>query len=153
MSHFAKQVFLAGLLFLPLTGLAAAQDAGGGSSCQDIQPMLAERQELIAKLNSAVGTKKKQLDPKEACAIFTKLSNQGSKMIKWFDENKAWCQIPDDFVENMRKDQGNITNTRAQACKVAAQMDAARKNAQNNGAPPSWGGGVHGQYQMPKGAL
>lgn len=159
MSRFAKQVLLVGsfatLSLVMALSSASAQTApaiSGISGCQDIQLILEERKTLVEQLNKA-GSKNKQLDAKFACNIFTKLNANGNTANKWLDENKAWCQIPDDFIDGFKKDHDQVSKLRGQACKAAAEIDAARKQAQEGGGNPAWGGGLSGQYRMPKGAL
>ncbi|MEN3930346.1 hypothetical protein WJT86_04625 [Microvirga sp. W0021] len=151
MSRFAKQFLLAGFTVFSLVG-AVANASAQQSSCQDIQKMLDERKGLVEQLNKA-SAKKKQLDPQVACNVFKKLETNGTTTSKWFEANQAWCQIPDDFIQGFKKDHDQVSKLRVQACKAAAQMEAARKQAQEGGGNPAWGGGISGQYRMPKGAL
>lgn len=153
MSRFAKQVLLAGFAVFSLALTAPEASAQATSSCQDIQKILGERKSLVDQLNKA-SEKKKQLDAKFACTVFNKLNANGTIAAKWLEENKVWCQVPDDFVTGFMKDHEQVAKLRVQACKAAAQMDAARKQAQQGGnANPAWGGGLSGQYRMPKGAM
>ncbi len=150
MSRFAKQSLWAG--FAALAAMAIMPEAMAQSTCQEVQTYLEERKVLVEQLNKA-SANKKQIDPKFACNIFTRLNKNGDTTLKWFNENKAWCQIPDDFIDGFTKDHNQVAKLRTQSCNVAAQIEQQRKQAQQGGGNPAWGGGLSGQYRMPQGAL
>ena len=54
-------------------------------------------------LNKNAG-KDKKLDPRYACSAFGKLVSNGETGLKWFDANKEWCSVPDQVVENFKKE-------------------------------------------------
>ena len=158
-SRLARTGLAAGLsLPLALVALSApafAQSAG----CTDIQKHIEERKAIIARLQT-LGGKKKQVDPKEACAMFSKLVVNGATTLKWAEANKDWCGVPDGFVEGMKNDHNRATGLKGQACGAAAKQAAmerqARQQAQqggNNGGGLLGGPGLSGEYKMPQGAL
>jgi hypothetical protein len=139
---------------------AAAPAYAQSSDCQQAQKILGERQGLIQKLQSMGGKgKKKQLDPRSACTVFTQLVSNGNTGIKWMDANKDWCQVPDNFVQSFKQDHGNAVEMRGKACAAAAkmaQMEKQAREAQKNGGGGNGllgGGGLTGSYKMPQGAL
>ncbi len=134
-----------------LAALAAASPAVAQSSCQHFtQTTLPERQELIKKYN-ALG---KKPNANDACAIFTKLTANGTAGLKWLDENKDWGQVPDRFVEGFKADHAKVSDFKTQACKVAAQAAAMAKKAQEGSRSRLLGGdGLSGTQKMPQGAL
>lgn len=135
--------------------LTAAPAVAQSSICQEGAKLLSERQSLVQQLNKSAG-KDKKLDPRMACGAFGKLNTNGESILKWMETNKDWCQIPDQAVQTMRDDQGKIKDLRGQACNAAAKLAQMEKQArqqqqQQSGNP--FGGGLTGQYTMPKGAL
>lgn len=131
---------------------AAAQSA----DCQVFGQTLRERQELIQKVNG-LG---KKASPKDACALFTKLTVNGTGALKWLESNKDWCQVPDRIAEGFKADHARVTNFKGQACKAASQVAVmekkAREQAQQGGGARSGllgGDGLSGSYKMPQGAL
>ena len=156
-SRLARTGLAAGLsLPLALFTLSApvfAQSAG----CGDIQKHIEERKAIIARLQT-LGGKKKQIDAKEACAMFGKLVVNGNATLKWAEANKDWCQVPDSFVEGMKNDHNRATTMKGQACgavaKQAEMERKARQQAQQGGGGGLLGGpGLSGEYKMPQGAL
>lgn len=150
-SHLTAAFTAAGLL---MTAPAFAQSG----SCQDGQKILVERQSLVQQINKlSNGGKKKQLDPRAACGIFTKLVTNGDAGIKWLNDNKDWCQIPDQIVQNFSEDHKRAQNFKGQACQAAAKMaemeKKAKQQAQQQGNGLLGGGGLTGTYTIPKGAL
>ena len=135
-----------------LTAPASAQS----SSCMDIQKHVEERKAIIVRLQ-ALGGKKKQVDPRDACALFGKLVNNGAATLKWAEANKDWCGVPDSFVEGMKNDHGRATAMKGQACGAAAKQAAmerkARQAQQGGGGGLLGGPGLSGEYKIPQGAL
>jgi len=150
-SHLTAALAAAGIL---MAAPALAQSSG----CQDGQKILLERQNLIQQINKlSEGGKKKQLDPRAACTIFSKLATNGDAGVKWIEANKDWCQIPDQFAQNFKQDHTRAVDMKGKACQAAAkvaEMEKKAKEAQKNGGGGLLGGGgLTGSYTMPKGAL
>jgi hypothetical protein len=155
MTHFRSHLAAA----FAATGIFVAAPAlAQSSNCQDAQKFLSERQSLIQQINQlGGGGKKKQVDPREACAIFTKLTVNGTTGIKWLEANKDWCQIPEQFAEGFKQDHARSVEMKGKACQVAAKMaemeKQAKKGQQGGASGLLGGGGLTGSYTMPKGAL
>lgn len=139
-----------------LTAPAAAQSA----ACGDIQKHIEERKSLVARLQ-ALGGKKKNADPREACALFGKLVSNGTSTLKWLEANKDWCSVPESFVEGMKNDHNRASGMRGQACNVAAKQAAMERQARQQAQQQQQGGrggllggpGLSGEYKIPQGAL
>ncbi len=145
-----------------VTGLFVSAPAFAQSSvCQEGQKILQERQSLVQQINKLMdGGKKKQVDPRSACSVFTKLVTNGNAGQKWMTDNKDWCQIPDQVVEGFSKDHQRSQEIKGQACQAAAKMAEMEKRAkqqaqqaQQGGAGNKMGGGLTGTLSIPKGAL
>ena len=85
---------------------AAAIGATGGaalaqnSSCQtDFQKMMEPRQKLIERINSF---RNKRPTAGQACSTLGSLVSADQKLIGWLNENKEWCQIPDQLIEQLQ---------------------------------------------------
>lgn len=138
----------------------AAPASAQSSACQDGQKILMERQNLVKQVQALTGGgKKKQIDPRAACTIFTKLVTNGNAGSKWMTDNKDWCQIPDQVVENFSQDHKRAQDFKGQACGAAAKMAEMEKKAkqqqqqQQQQGGPRMGGGLTGTLSVPKGAL
>lgn len=131
------------------------------NACQEGQKILQERQNLVQQINKLTeGGKKKQIDPRSACTVFSKLVTNGSAGQKWMTDNKDWCQIPDQVVEGFTKDHQRSQEIKGQACGAAAKMAEMEKRAkqkaqqaQQGGMAGKMGGGLTGTLSVPKGAL
>lgn len=149
-SHLAAAIVLA-------AAFAAGPAFAQASNCQDAQKFLSERQSLIQQINKLGGEgKNKQIDPRAACGVFTKLVNNGSTGVKWLESNKAWCQVPDQFAKSFEEDHKRAVDMKSKACNAAAkvaEMERQAKKAQQQGNGLLGGGGLTGSYTMPKGAL
>jgi hypothetical protein len=131
--------------------------AQGSSSCQgDFQKVMGPRQALIERIN---GFQKKRPTADQACSILGQLVGADKRVLSWMTENKDWCQIPDELVEQLKTTSGQATKSRSQACSAASQQRAQIAKAraaqaraaqqQNGGGPAAVGSGV----RLPQGAL
>jgi hypothetical protein len=151
-SHILAAFAVAGIF---VTAPAFAQS----SACQEGQKILQERQGLIQQINKLTSSgKNKQIDPRAACSIFTKLVTNGTAGQKWMTDNKDWCQIPDQLVQSFAEDHKRSQQFKGQACGAAAKMAEMEKRAkqqqtQQGGIAGKMGGGLTGTLTVPKGAL
>ena len=152
--HACAAVFTLALLSASLgSGAALAQAAG----CGDIQPMLVQRKAIGDRISAATGGGKKQIDANRACKDFGALVSNGQTLIKWAEANKDWCQIPENFVTNVKEDHNRAIKIRGQACGAAAkqaQMEKQAREGGGGGAGGLLGGpGLSGATRLPQGAL
>ena len=160
-SHLMAAFAGAGIVMTAASSPALAQASG----CQDGQKILAERKSLGDQLNKLTkgDGKKKQIDARAACPLFTKLVVNGETGLKWMTENKDWCQIPDQVLEDFSQAHKQLQTVKGQACQVAAKMNEMEKKAKQAAAQQQQqqggargllgGGGLTGSYAIPKGAL
>jgi hypothetical protein len=142
---------------LALAAFAMTSDnAVAQSSCQaDFQKVMQPRMNLIQRIN---GFRNKRPTAGQACSTLGQLVAADARAIKWMTDNKEWCQIPDETVEQLKGAAGQSSRARGQACSAAknqqvqiARMRAAQARAaqQQGGGPPAVGSGV----RLPQGAL
>jgi hypothetical protein len=157
--HLMAAFAAAGIVMaLPFTAAPALAQASG---CEDGKKIIAERHSLAQQIEKlSGGGKKKQIDPRSACTIFTKLTANGEAGVKWMSANKDWCQIPDQVVQGFTEEHKRIQNIKGQACQAAAKLAEMEKRAkqaqqqqQKQGGGNRLGGGLTGTYSIPKGAL
>jgi hypothetical protein len=142
----------AGVLLATLVPTAAMAQQSGCAG--DFQKLMGPRQALIERIN---GFQKRKPTPQQACSTLGQLVAADARVGKWVDENKDWCQIPDQLVEQLKTGAGQAQRARGQACGAAKQQAAmvARARAQQRaqqgggGAAPPVGSGV----RLPSGAL
>jgi hypothetical protein len=149
---------LAAMAFATVSGAGSAQ--AQSSTCERLGPLMQQRASLMQRIN---GMGKRRIDPNVACRLFGSLAANGSQTIAFVDENKDWCQIPDDFVANLKESQKQIANVRGQACRAAQQQAVVRqrlqqqqRQAQQQGGAGAFGGvdGFSGgPWRVPQGAL
>lgn len=131
----------AGLVVLALPAMALTP------SCQaDLDKHGSARLEIINKINNF---QKKRPTAQQACGIFGDLVKVEAEMLKWMEANQQWCQLPEPFIEDFRKNTQQGSKARGNVC--AAAKKEAQMRAQGGAAPrgPAPGSGV----QLPKGAL
>lgn len=146
----AAPLMLAAAGFAMMAGLAGPAFA---VDCQkDMMALMTPRQKLIAQINTF---QKKKVTPQVACSAFVKLTTADKKAMEWLTTNKDWCQIPDEFMNNMKTQSAQAEKVRGQACGIAAKQakEIARMRAmqQRQAGGPSGlpGSGV----KLPNGAL
>jgi hypothetical protein len=162
------QIFVTGFLVaagaVALSVASAEPAQAQASGCEKAQTFSAERQGIVARLNSSSSSKKK-MTPQEACSVLGKLVSNGNTFIAWANTNKDWCQIPDQFVEGLTADNANANKIRGQACNAVKQQAVmiqraraaqARQAQQKQGGAGSFGGAdavTGGPMRVPPGAL
>jgi hypothetical protein len=149
LTGFAAVILPAALIGAP--GPAQAQSA----ACQQLGAYLAERKSLVEVVQN-LGGKNKKMEPKAACAAFSKLVANGTTTLKWAETNKDWCQVPDQFIEGIKTDHEKVSKIRGQACGVAAkqaEMEKKARSGQGSAGGLLGGGGLEGSYKIPQGAL
>lgn len=136
------------LMFLPVLAIGLSVNALALTpSCQaDLDKYAGARLKVIERINAF---QKKRPTAKAACGIFGELVKSEVEMLKWMEDNQAWCQLPDPFVADFKKGSEQGIKARGQVC--AAAKKEAQMRAQQGAAPrgPAPGSGV----QLPKGAL
>lgn len=132
--------------FLALAGMSSAAQAMTPSCQADFQKFIGQREAAIQRIN---GFNKKRPTAQAACAAFNNLSGSEGRLIKWMTDNKEWCQVPDQMLEQLKQANGQTQKVRGQAC-TAAKREAQGQAAGGapRGAPPP-GAGV----RLPQGAL
>lgn len=119
--------------------------------CQSAGPLLEERRSIVEKLN-ALGSE--NVDPRPACSALRELEANGQKLVDFLAENQAWCQIPNDFAQNVRQDHERVGGMRADACQMASQVNQAERAARQAAEQQQFGGpGLTGRFPIPQGAL
>jgi hypothetical protein len=138
------------LLRVALVGIAGAVGIGTvaaqTASCRaELDKNGQARLEVIQRINAF---QKKRPTAKVACGTFNELVAVEAKMLKWMDDNKEWCQLPDPFVEDFRKGTAQGVKARGQVC-AAAKREAAGGGGGAAPRGPAPGSGI----PLPKGAL
>lgn len=136
---------------LALTGALVALPAGQAmampESCQkDLNTYGQTRMDAINRIN---GFKNKRPTPTQACSAFGNLVSAEAKMIKWMEDNKEWCQIPDPLIADLKKGAAQGVKIRGQACSAAKKE--AQMRAQGGGG--GGGGAPRPAVRLPQGAL
>ena len=141
-----RVALLAAGAFLAVSSVPALAD------CQtDIQGFMKRRDGVIAQLKAMQGGGKKQLDPAAACPKFRSLSSIMSETVAYFEKNKEWCQVPDQFIDGAKQQRAQFSKTACQACGIAAKIEKMKKQAAQQQAQ----GGTMGSQvqQLPRGPL
>lgn len=139
-----KKTIVRVAVLVAISSLGAGYAGALTPSCQaDLDKHGSARLEVIQRIN-AFG--KKRPTAKVACGTFGELVSAEAKMLKWMDDNKDWCQLPEAFIEDFRKGTQQGLKARGQIC-TAAKREAAGAGAAPRGPAP--GSGI----PLPKGAL
>ena len=143
--------FTLALAFCATAVLAPHAARAQADLCQSVGPLLEERRSIVEKLNE-LGSD--NVDPRPACSALRELEANGQELVDFIGENQAWCQIPDDFAQNVRQDHERVGGMRADACQMAAQVNQAERAARQAAEQQQFGGpGLTGRFPIPQGAL
>lgn len=105
-------------------GVAQAADCNA-----DIAGLSAKRQAFIEKLNVLAKAAKGKLDPVASCPTLRGLVSSEGALLKYLEANKAWCNVPDDAVGNLKLASGKSQQFATQACNLATQVKQQQKQA------------------------
>lgn len=144
-----QPLLLAALALLATSRIAMAAPA----DCREnFEKLGGQRVALIQKVQSF---QKKKTTATNACATLNQLAAADTKLLTWVEANKDWCQIPEDFITNLKSSGEGISKARGNACtaakKEAAMIRQLKANAAQSQGPASGlpGSGV----RLPQGAL
>lgn len=146
---------LASALFGALALTAATPALAQSSTCADGQKYFATRQSLLEQFNKTA-VKNKQIDPRAACPILTKIVANSTDGVKWLEGNKDWCQVPGPVAEGFTQELDRMKDLRGKACQAAAKIAAMEKQAKEQaqkGGRGGFSGGLTGEFKVPQGAL
>jgi hypothetical protein len=141
---------IAASAMLASTGGALAQSA----ACQgDFEKVMGPRMAIIQRIN---GFRNRRPTAAQACQTLRSLRAADLRLIKWMNENKDWCQIPEETVAQAQAGTQNTVRAQNQACGAASQQARQLRQQQQQqagggggGRPPAVGSGV----RLPQGAL
>jgi hypothetical protein len=93
---------------------ASAQVAPpGGAQCNDFAKLSDEAQ----KRGSAVGAAMKaKVDRKEICKLMTNFLAAESLVVKFLEDNKVWCGVPDQVIATSKASHEKSVKFRTEAC-------------------------------------
>lgn len=121
----------AGLFAGTLPAMAQADICGTG------RKLFEERQTIMSRINS---WQKSKIDPGTACRTLTQLQGNGTKTLQWLEVNKDWCQVPDQAVDSLKTQQSQVSASRGNACKAAADYNRAATEARKQAQRAQQGG-------------
>jgi hypothetical protein len=125
------------LRFVPAALFTAVLFANAPASANEfcnneMRPLIEQRTALTAKLQ-AIGKRAKQPGSREQfCGTLTAYIGNIDKFVKYMQQNKDFCGIPDDAIDQAKKGLGQNQSLRKKICSAprqAAQQQGAGKPA------------------------
>lgn len=142
----SRRVVRLSLLAVPLLLIAGGPAMAMPASCQiEFQKKTAERESAVARINAMM---KRRPSAQQACNAFNGLVGIENRMLKWMQDNKDWCQLPDEAINQMSEARARTRQVSGQACTAARRQAQEGVAGGANRAPPP-GSGV----RLPQGAL
>jgi hypothetical protein len=134
-----RPLALAILALLPTAGGAAAQAV----NCE--KEFVALRTDAETKGRALQEAGKRKATPQELCPMFRRFSESEAKLVKFLEQNQAWCQVPAEMIKTVKANHGRTIQLRTRVCQAATAPVAA---------PPSPSAGLSGLLdQRPSGGL
>ncbi|HXF88326.1 MAG TPA: hypothetical protein VNK48_08240 [Xanthobacteraceae bacterium] len=114
-------------LLLALAALLGAGTAGALAQVVGVNPYQAQvcsafgpiRQEVEQVLISIKAANDRKAPREEFCQLFQRLAGSTNKVVKFFEQNKAVCGIPDEAIQRAKADYSRSLTIRKQACAPA----------------------------------
>jgi hypothetical protein len=99
----------------PLAGHSALAQfpAPPGAQCNDFGKLTAEAQKRSALVSAAM---KSKADRKELCTLMTSFVAAETSVVKFLDDNKVWCGVPDQVITVSKANHEKSLKFRTMAC-------------------------------------
>lgn len=85
-----------------------------------VDQFMALRDEVDKRFQVAKAALEKRAAAPQLCRLLTQFTEAEVKMIKFTEENGAWCNVPPNALESMKASHGKSMEFRKQACTAAA---------------------------------
>lgn len=92
---------------------AWAQQPPGGVQCNDFSKLTAEAQKRSTLVSAAM---KAKADRKELCTLMTNFVAAESNVVKFLQDNKIWCGVPDQVITVSKANHEKSMKFRTMAC-------------------------------------
>jgi hypothetical protein len=108
---------LAVLGFALTASTALAQQPAQINCAQDF---LALRNDAETKGKALRAAGERKAPPTELCPLFRRFGEAEAKIVRFMEQNQAWCQIPPEVVKTAKTNHGRTLQLRTQVCQAAA---------------------------------
>jgi len=115
-----RALFIAALALPMAAGPAAAQVPPGAEPSPCVKGFVKLRDDAAKKAAAIRAANEHKVDAKRACHLFNVFSAAEAKLIKYANDNAAWCGIPPEIVKTMKKSHERTNTIRTKVCQVAA---------------------------------
>ena len=105
------------VLTLAAVGSAAAQAPSQANCAQDFLALRTDA-ETKGKALRAAGDRK--VPATELCPLFRRFSEAEAKIVRFLEQNQAWCQVPPEIVKNAKTNHAKTVQLRTRVCQAAA---------------------------------
>ena len=92
---------------------SGAAPPGGTTQCSDFAKLTAEAQK---RSNLVSGAMKAKADRKELCTLMTNFVAAETNVVKFLDDNKVWCGVPEDALRVSKANHEKSMKFRTMAC-------------------------------------
>jgi hypothetical protein len=106
-------------LALAIFAIAAAPQAVSAQNqpqCSSFGPLRDEAQKKALAVRTAIEHK---ADRKEICVLVTRFYAAEAQVLKFLEDNKTWCGIPDDAIKSAKGNHEHTDKFRTAACTEA----------------------------------
>lgn len=87
--------------------------APGAAQCQNFVTLSAEAKKRADAVQAAINAK---VDRKQVCVLMTNFVSAEGNVIKFLEENKTWCGVPDDAIKMSKMNHEKSLKFRTVAC-------------------------------------
>jgi hypothetical protein len=125
---------------LPLAMLVAATvvataPAAANEFCdKDLRPLVEQRQTLTAKLTTTAKQAKQTGSRDQFCGTLNAYIGNLQKFLAYIEENKDFCGVPDEAIEQAKKGLSQNQSLRKKVCLAAAQPQTQQQGSALQGS-------------------
>jgi hypothetical protein len=109
------------LLTIAILGLAmsAASALAQAPQVNCAQDFLTLRTDAETKGKALQEAGKRKAQPAELCPLFRRFGEAEAKIVRFLEQNQAWCQIPPEVVKTAKTSHGRTIQLRTRVCQAA----------------------------------
>jgi hypothetical protein len=108
------------LMFLGSTLLAAAAAHAQAPQVNCVPDFMALRGEAETRGKALQAAGQRKAQPAELCPLFRRFAEAEAKVVRFMEQNQAWCQIPPQATQTAKQGHARTIEMRNKICQIAS---------------------------------
>jgi hypothetical protein len=114
------------LALVMMCGGVSGATAQMAPQCNDFMKMRADAEQKAGLIRAASS---RHAEPKELCTLLQRFAASEGAMLKFLENNKLWCGVPDQAIKNVKTNHDKTLKMRTAVCSGGAVGEGPRPRA------------------------